>query len=45
MQQEKILRAKHSWMNWMFKDSARNLDAIRWSILTKSATAAMFTSV
>ena len=29
----------------MFKDSAIILDAIRWSILTKSATAAMFTSV
>jgi hypothetical protein len=29
----------------MFKDSAIILDAIRWSFLTKSATAAMFTSV
>jgi hypothetical protein len=45
MQQEKILGAEHSWTNWMFKDSAMILDAIRWSILIKSATAAMFTSV
>jgi hypothetical protein len=29
----------------MFKDPAIILDAIRWSFLTKSATAAMFTSV
>jgi hypothetical protein len=29
----------------MFKDSAIILDVIRWSFLTKSATAAMFTSV
>jgi len=28
----------------MFKDSAIILDAIRWSFLTKPATAAMFTS-
>jgi hypothetical protein len=29
----------------MFKDSAIILDVIQWSFLTKSATAAMFTSV
>jgi hypothetical protein len=29
----------------MFKDSAIILDGIRWSFLTKSATAAMFTSI
>jgi len=29
----------------MFKDSAIILDAIQWSFLTKSATAAMFSSV
>jgi len=29
----------------MFKDSAVILDVIQWSFLTKSATAAMFTSV
>jgi hypothetical protein len=29
----------------MFKDSAIILDAIQWSVLTKSASAAMFTSV
>jgi hypothetical protein len=29
----------------MFKDSAIILDVIRWSFFTKSATAAMFTSV
>jgi len=29
----------------MFRDFAIILDAIRWSFLTKSATAAMFTSV
>jgi hypothetical protein len=29
----------------MFKDSAIILDVIQWSFLTKSATAAMFSSV
>jgi len=38
-------RIRRTTVLGMFKDSAIILDAIRWSFLTKSATAAMFTSV
>jgi hypothetical protein len=45
---KKISRAEHSRTNYSlgdFKDSAIILDGIRQSFLTKSATAAVFTSV
>ena len=38
-------RIRRTTVFGMFKDSAIILDAIRWSFLTKSATAAMFISV
>jgi len=38
-------RIRRTTVLGMFKDSVIILDAIRWSFLTKSATAAMFTSV
>jgi len=39
------LRIRRTTVLGMFKDSAIILDAIQWSFLTKSATAAMFTAV
>jgi hypothetical protein len=38
-------RTRRTTVLGMFKDFAIILDVIRWSFLTKSATAAMFTSV
>ena len=38
-------RIRRTTVLGIFKDSAINLDAIRWSFLTKATTAAIFTSV